>query len=77
MSEVSQNMAYEAAFAQLEKILQKLEAGDLPLEESMTLYEQGVALLAYCTQTLDAAELRVRQWQPGNQTTPFEGWQEG
>jgi exodeoxyribonuclease VII small subunit len=77
MSEITQNMTYETAFAQLEKILQKLEAGDLPLEESMALYEKGIALLAYCTQTLDSAELRVRQWQPGNQTTPFEGGQEG
>ena len=77
MSDTAHNLSYEEAFAQLEQILQALEAGDLPLEQSLVLYEQGVTLSAYCARKLDEAELRVRQWQPGHQTTPFEGWQEG
>lgn len=68
---------YEQAFAQLESILARLESGDLPLEESLALYEQGAALAAVCAQKLDEAELRVRVWQGGEQTAPLRGWQEG
>ncbi|MCX6047930.1 MAG: exodeoxyribonuclease VII small subunit [Chloroflexi bacterium] len=75
--EIASELSYEAAFAQLEIILQTLEIGELPLEESLTLYEQGINLATYCTQKLDEAELRVSRWQPGHQTTPFVGWQEG
>jgi len=70
-------LTYEAAFAQLETILQALESDELPLEESLALYEQGVALVARCNGLLDSAELRVRQWQSDGVTTAFDGWQEG
>lgn len=69
-------LTYEEAFEQLEQVLQALENGDLPLEQALTLYERGASLAAYCARKLDEAELRVRQWQPGDQTTPFEEWQE-
>jgi len=68
---------YEAAFAQLEAVLEKLESDDLPLEESLILYEQGVTLAARCATLLDSAELRVQQWQATGATTDFTGWQEG
>lgn len=74
---VHSNTTYELAFAQLETILQALEGDDLPLAESLALYEQGVVLAAHCTTLLDSAELRVRQWQNGGTTTAFNGWQEG
>lgn len=69
-------LTYEQAFVQLEEILARLEEGDLPLEESLSLFEQGAALAAYCARKLDQAELRVRQWQPGDQTPAFDGWRE-
>lgn len=69
-------LSYEDAFAQLEEILAQLETGDLPLEETLSLYERGAALAAHCSRLLDEAELRVRQWQPGDLTTPFDDWQE-
>lgn len=69
-------LSYEEAFAQLEAILARLEGGDLPLEESLQLYEQGAALAQLCTTLLDNAELRVRQWQPGDTTIPIDDWQE-
>jgi exodeoxyribonuclease VII small subunit len=69
-------LTYEEAFHQLEQVLQALEAGDLPLDQSLALYELGATLAAFCARKLDEAELRVRQWQPGDQTTPFEEWQE-
>lgn len=70
-------LSYEEAFAKLEKILESLEGEDLPLEESLLLYEQGVKLSERCTALLDAAELRVRQWQGDGTTTEIDGWQEG
>lgn len=68
---------YEAAFAQLEDVLERLERDDLPLEESLILYEQGVTLAAHCSALLDSAELRVQQWQVNGTTTDFTDWQEG
>lgn len=72
-----QELSYEEALAQLESILATLEQDDLPLETSLMLYERGVVLADYCTNLLDAAELRVRKWQADGQTTPFDDWQEG
>ena len=77
LGELATDLSYEAAFAHLEEILQTLERGDLPLEASLSLYEQGIQLATYCTRKLDEAELRVSRWQPGHQTTPFTSWQEG
>lgn len=76
MSEVQGDLSYEEAYQQLEKILNALESGDLSLEDSLKLYELGAALASYCARKLDEAELRVRQWQPGNQTTDLNDWQD-
>ena len=77
MANVNDTLSYDQAFAQLESVLAALESGDQPLEQALTLYEQGAALAAYCSRKLEEAELRVRQWQPGNGTASIEGWQEG
>lgn len=71
------DLSYEAAYDRLEEVLQTLESGDLPLEEALRLYELGAQLAAHCAQKLDEAELRVRQWQPGDDTSEFDAWQEG
>jgi exodeoxyribonuclease VII small subunit len=76
MSQTPSDLSYEEAYQQLEKILQALENGDLSLEESLKLYELGAALAIYCTRKLDEAELRVRQWQPSDQTSDLDDWQE-
>lgn len=57
-------MSFEEAFQALEEAVQRLEAGNLTLEESLALFEQGTQLAAYCSRLLDAAELRVRQVTP-------------
>jgi exodeoxyribonuclease VII small subunit len=77
MADASPALSYENAFAELEEVLLALESGELALEESLALYEKGLALSAYCGHLLDQAELRVRQWQTGQETTALEGWQEG
>ncbi len=54
-------LTFEEAFAQLEEILRRLEEGGLNLEESVALFERGMALAKYCEEELDKAELRVSQ----------------
>jgi exodeoxyribonuclease VII small subunit len=68
---------YETAYARLETVLAQLESGDLPLEASLALYEEGAQLAKICATLLDEAELRVRQWQPGDETTAFDDWSDG
>jgi exodeoxyribonuclease VII small subunit len=53
--------AFEAAIKRLGEIVQALERGDLPLEESLRLFEEGVQLSRVSQERLDAAEKRVEQ----------------
>jgi exodeoxyribonuclease VII small subunit len=55
------NLSFEEAYAELEQIITRLEAGDLPLDESVTLYERGRKLSEHCQTLLDKAELRISQ----------------
>lgn len=50
---------FEEALNKLEKIVATLEKGDLPLEESLKLFEEGIRLSRSCNQKLDEAEKRV------------------
>jgi exodeoxyribonuclease VII small subunit len=50
---------FEAAIAELETIVKKLEEGDLPLEPSLALYERGVQLSRFCHARLEEAERRI------------------
>jgi exodeoxyribonuclease VII small subunit len=50
---------FEDALNKLEKIVAKLEEGDVPLEESLKLFEEGIRLSRLCNQKLDEAEKRV------------------
>jgi exodeoxyribonuclease VII small subunit len=55
----TQGKNFEASLAALEKIVRELERGDLPLEESLKLFEQGVKLSRECQERLNQAERRV------------------
>ena len=50
---------FEAAIGELESIVKKLEEGDLPLEQSLALYERGVQLSRFCHARLEEAERRI------------------
>jgi exodeoxyribonuclease VII small subunit len=50
---------FEAAIAELETVVKTLEQGDLPLEQSLTLYERGVQLSRFCHARLEEAERRI------------------
>lgn len=68
---MSENPTFEAAYAELETIIMQLESGELPLEESVTLFEQGRKLAAYCQSMLDQAELRVNQINDAGDVQPL------
>ncbi len=51
--------SFEACLDQLEKVVKELEAGDLPLERSLELFEKGMALSETCRKQLESAETRV------------------
>ncbi|MGS4945508.1 exodeoxyribonuclease VII small subunit [Meridianimarinicoccus sp. RP-17] len=53
------DMSFETAMAELEKVVGRLESGDVPLEDSIALYERGAALKAHCAARLQAAEEKV------------------
>jgi len=50
---------FEAAIAELETVVKKLEEGDLSLEQSLALYERGVTLSKFCHARLEDAERRI------------------
>ena len=50
---------FEQAMNQLEKIVQDLESGDMPLEKAIKKFEEGVQLSKYCTQKLDETEQKI------------------
>lgn len=56
-------LSFEAALAELEAIVQKLEAGDVPLAESIAVYERGAQLKAHCEAILRDAQAKVEQIQ--------------
>ncbi len=60
-----EDLSFEDAFRELEEIVAQLESDDLPLEESLALYERGQRLAARCNVQLDTAELRVQQLERG------------
>ncbi len=67
---------FEKAFQQLEKIVQRLESEELPLDESLQLFEEGIRLSRFCNQKLEEVEKKIEliladaKGQPV--TEPFE-----
>ena len=55
------DMSFEEAMRELESVVAKLESGDVPLEDSIKLYERGAALKEHCQKKLSEAEEKVAQ----------------
>lgn len=53
------NLTFEEALAELEKTVNKLESGNISLEESVKLYETGVKLSRFCTKKLDKVKQKI------------------
>ena len=56
-----EQLAFDDALAELQRVVAELEAGGQPLEAALALYERGVALQARCERLIGDAELRVQQ----------------
>ncbi|MCB1382506.1 MAG: exodeoxyribonuclease VII small subunit [Notoacmeibacter sp.] len=54
-------MSFEDALAELERIVENLERGEVPLDRSIAIYERGEALKAHCAKLLKAAEDKVEK----------------
>ncbi len=63
-------MAFEAALAELERIVDQLERGEAPLDQSIRIYERGEALKKHCDALLKAAEDRVEKIRLGRDGKP-------
>ncbi|MBI2339504.1 MAG: exodeoxyribonuclease VII small subunit [Deltaproteobacteria bacterium] len=59
MSRPAKILKFEQAMGQLEKMVEKLEAGDLSLEESLKVFEEGMELTKFCEQKIEEAEGKV------------------
>ena len=64
------NMSFEQALSALETIVQQLERGDVPLDDSIALYERGEKLRAACQKRLDAAQAKIEKIVAGADGTP-------
>ena len=65
-----QARSFEASLEALEQIVQQLESGDLPLEKSLELFEQGIRLSRECQERLSQAERRIEVLLRDNQGRP-------
>jgi exodeoxyribonuclease VII small subunit len=70
MSEQKQTRTFEASLEALERIVHELEQGDLPLEKSLELFEQGIRLSRECQERLGQAERRIEMLLSDNQGRP-------
>lgn len=57
----SDNLSFEAALKQLEIIVEKLESGDVPLDETIHSFEEGMKLVERCHQQLNLAETKLKR----------------
>lgn len=65
-------LTFEQAFSQLQETVTQLEAGNLPLEEALALYQKGMTLAKQCGLQLDQAELTIKKLTPAGDLVDFE-----
>lgn len=65
-------MSFEDSLTRLDEIVRHLEKGDLPLSDSLSLYEEGTGLIASCSRMLDEAEQKVVKLRKGSDGNPIE-----
>ncbi len=67
-----QSLSFEEALTRLDEIVRHLEKGDMPLNDSLELYEEGTGLIASCSRMLDEAEQKVVKLKKGPDRAPQE-----
>ena len=60
MKMAENKMTFEAALARLEEIVRAMESGSAALDSSLSLFEEGIGLVKFCTKALDTAEQKVK-----------------
>ena len=68
----SRKKSFEESLNRLDEIVRHLEKGDLPLSESLSLFEEGTALMSTCSNMLDEAEQKVIRLRKGPDREPIE-----
>lgn len=66
------NRTFEDNMQRLEQIVRSMERGDVPLEESLKLFQEGAQLVGSCTKLLDDAELQVKKIVTAADGSPAE-----
>ena len=69
---MADKMSFEQSLGRLDEIVRHLEKGDLPLSDSLALFEEGTSLLASCSAMLDEAEQKVVKLRKGADRQPEE-----
>ena len=67
-----QNQTFEASMARLEQIVRAMERGDVALEESLKLFQEGTELVRSCQKLLDEAQLQVKMIMTAADGSPVE-----
>lgn len=67
-----QNKTFEQSMQRLEQIVRAMEHGDVPLEESLKLFQEGTELVRNCGKLLDEAELQVKKIMTASDGSPAE-----
>lgn len=66
------NQTFEASMTRLEQIVRAMERGDVPLEESLKLFQEGTELVQRCQKLLDDAQLQVKKIMVAQDGSPLE-----
>ncbi len=69
---MEKSKSFEASIGRLEEIVRQMEKGDVPLEQALSLFEEGTGLIRTCSSLLDDAELKVVQLMKGPDGAPVE-----
>ena len=72
MAAKKNTLSFEESLARLDEIVRHLEKGDLPLSESLAIFEEGTALISACSRMLDEAEQKVVKLKKGADRSPVE-----
>ena len=67
-----ENETFEKSMRRLDEIVRTMERGDVPLEQSLALFEEGTALVRACGKLLDTAELRIKRLTQAPDGSPIE-----
>ena len=68
----AEKISFEQSVSRIDEIVKVLERGDAPLDESLTLFEEGARLIKSCGKMLDEAEQKVVRLQKGEDGAPRE-----